>query len=205
MSNIFDIQQRHLQLLERLEDIIADTNFEDADLQDVAAETIKALEINEQEAKDKIKAYYYFIKMKEGEINLIDDEVKRLKEKKESKEKLIDRLKGYVDQALRMFGERGDKGNYKLKLDNLSVWNVFHKPVILDDNFFRKEYGLFTIKQKFDAEHIDKVTKILEESGIELEEVLYEVNKTKVKNDLNDGVEIPGARIDKDASYVRFK
>ena len=201
MSNLFSINEKYLNLLNQLEDIIE--TAED-DIEVVAAEEIKALEITEQEAKDKIEAYYYIIKQKEGEIDLLKDEQQRLKDKVETKNNLISRLKKNVDQALRLYGTKTPKGNYKLQTDKLSVWNVFNKPVVFKDDFYNVNYMRFKLKTNLSDTEKHEIERTLTYLGIK-PEFIPEVDKVKLKEDLKNGKPIPGARIDEDAAYVRFK
>jgi len=204
MANLFDISNKYYSLLKKLEDTI-ELMEEDEVLEDVAEDTIKQLDITETEAKDKIEAYYYFIKQKEADIELLKDEQKRLADKTKSKENLIARLKDRVNEALKLFGEQTPKGNYKLKTDKLSVWNVFHKPVQLDEGFYNENYMNFKIKRSFNHEEVtglvEYMTKI---KGVAIE--LDSIPNTKlIKEHLNSNKEISGATIDTNASYVRFK
>ena len=203
MTNLFDISNKHLQLLKELEDII-DTINEDEELEVVAENTLKDLEINEQELKDKIEAYYYFIKQQEGNIQLLKDEQERLSNKAKAKENLIKRLKKSVDDALRTFGTKTDKGNYKLKTDKLSVWNVFHKPVVLDDDFYHKDYMNFKVKRSFNHDEMVLLTEFMQNKGVAIDLDTLP-NSKAIKQALQSNEDIPGARLDMNASYVRFK
>ncbi|KAF5080343.1 Siphovirus Gp157 [anaerobic digester metagenome] len=199
MSNIFNISLERLQLIEQLEDAM---NAVEADENEInEGELIKALEINEAELHDKIKSYYYVIKMKEGEIKLAEDEIKRLQQAKQTKENLIDRLKDSVNEALKMWGTKTDAGGYKMKVGDLSVWNVFHKPVRLSDDFSDTKYAKYTIKDRLTKEEIEAIKKAV----VKPIETDISFDKTKIKYDLQSGIEIKGATIDNDASYVRFK
>lgn len=194
MSSLFNITQKHLELLNALEDSIMENDVPDDDI-------VAQLNISETEAKDKIMSYYYFIRHKEADINLIDEEIKRLKDLKETKENLIKRLKDNVNIALQAFGERTDKGNYKMDLGTVKVWNVFHKPLIVNDEFCDRRFILSKIKDKFDDDHLVLITEAV---GDQIE-TIEEVDKTALKNYLLDGKDISNAYIDKQASYVRFK
>lgn len=199
MSNIFNISLERLKLIEQLEDAMNAVEANENEIND--GELIKALEINETELHDKIKSYYYVIKMKEAEIKLADDEIKRIQQIKKTKENLIDRLKDSVNKALKMWGTKTDAGGYKMKVGDLSVWNVFHKPVKLSDDFNNITYAKYTIKDKLTKEEVEAIKKAVGKP-IEID---ISFDKTKIKSDLQSGIEIKGATIDNDASYVRFK
>lgn len=203
MANLFDISNKYFTLLSTLEDTI-ETLEEDQDIEEVAENTIKHLEITREEANDKIEAYYYFIKQKEGDIQLLKDQQQRLADKVKNKENLIARLKNRVDNALRLFGEQTEKGNYKLKTNNLSVWNVFHKPVLLADDFYHKNYMNFKIKKSFNYNEITEIIEYMRKKDVTID-LDSTPNMKQIKEELKANVEIPGAKIDTNASYVRFK
>jgi hypothetical protein len=201
MSSLYNIIEEHLQLLNNLENVIADTDFEVNTLEDVAKEELSALEINREELNQKIKSYYYFTKQKEGEIAVINDELNRLANLRKTKENVIQALKDRVDIALKIFGEKTDKGNFKLKCDNLSVWNVHTKPLILEEGFEKDEYGKYVCSLDLTKEQVKELQAI---HG-DLVKVDYRPDKKLIKLLLEEGKQIEGAEIDKNASYVRFK
>ena len=200
MSNLFNITERYLTLLNDLEDSIMENDVPDDDI-------VEALNITEKEAKDKIRAYYYFIKQKQAESQLIDDEVERLKSLKESKENVVDRLKQRVNEALKLFGESGKSGNQKMDLGDLKLWNVYNKPVVVDDEFNNPKYCRYSISLNgLTAE----VAKVLEAKAQEYfvdttDRVKSTPDKKALKEVLTQGVEVDGARIDTTASFIVFK
>ena len=201
MASLFEISDNYMYLLKVLEDLMTETEGE---ITEDAEAALKSLEATEKDAKDKIEAYYYFIVEKQGANSLIDDEINRLQLKKQANEKLIERLKKYTNTALELFGEVGKTGNRKIKTDKLSVWNVYHKPLILEDDFYNEEYMNFNIKKNFNADEIKGIKEYLNQKGIEIE-LNSSPKRTEIKEALIAGKEIKDARIDNTASYVRFK
>lgn len=201
MSNLFSINERYLALTNMLEDVI-DSLEEDENIEQAGEDIIEGLKVTREEAKEKLEAYYYIIKQKEGEIELLKDEQQRLGDKIKTKGNLIDRLKKSVDDALRLYGERTKSGGYKLKTDRLSIWNVFHKPVVVSEDFNNKHYMKFRIKGRVSDGTRQEIIETFPDEPIDFQP---ELDKVSLKNDLKDGKEIPGARLDKDAAYVRFK
>lgn len=200
MSNLFNIAERYLTLLNALEDSIMENDVPDNDI-------VEQLNITEQEAKDKIKAYYYFIKHKEADCKLIDDEVERLKDLKQNKENVIQRLKDRVNEALKAFGETGKSGNQKMDLGDLKLYNVYHKPVIVDEDFNNPKYCKYSINLNGLT---PEVARILEEKAQDYfidttDRVKFSPDKKALKDILTQGVEVDGARIDTTASYIVFK
>lgn len=91
MSNIFEINERYLQVL----DI-----WDDADPQ-LIQDTLDSIESEMHEKVDNI------IKIKrsvDGDVDVIDAEIKRLQKMKKQKENLSDKLKGYLAIMLEQRG-----------------------------------------------------------------------------------------------------
>lgn len=195
MSSLFNITQEHLNLLNQLEDSIMENDIPDDGV-------VEQLNINEGEAKDKIRSYYYFIKQKEAEITMANDEVDRLKLAIQKRENLIKRLRDTVNTALEVFGEKGKTGNYKINCGDLSVWNVYTKPVVLNEEFEDPNYGEYKIEGKVNEEIKDRLEAEYDNENIKFN---YAPDKRAIKEVLLGNVQIEGASIDYQASYVRFK
>lgn len=125
MSNIFQISQDLLAVFQELED-------NGGELTD---ELEAKLTVSQADFKTKIKSYTDVIKYTEGDIKLIDEEISRLKELKESKKKAIARLEKIVIWAIGMFGETNKSGNKFVDFvtGKVSVRNT--EKVEIDDEF----------------------------------------------------------------------
>ena len=125
MSNIFQISQDLLDVYQELED-------NGGELTD---ELEAKLTVSQTDFKTKIKSYTDVIKYTEGDIKLIDEEISRLKELKESKKKAIARLEKIVIWAIGMFGEANKSGNKFVDFGTgkVSVRNT--EKVEVDDEF----------------------------------------------------------------------
>jgi hypothetical protein len=194
MSNLFEISKKHYDLLIRLEDEIMEFDAPEQD-------TIDELNITEAELHAKIEAYYYFIKSREGEIKIIEDEVKRLNDKIKIKETVIERLNKSVIKTLELLGNDTKSGGKQIKTDKLTVWNVYHKPLIVDNTFNDTRFMNYSIKDKFDKDKVEEIELFLNKKL----DTNVSIDKTKLKEAINSGEEFDDARINKDASYVRFK
>lgn len=198
MSNLFNIQEKYLMLMSQIEELEGE----------LTPEVEEQLNINREELEEKLKAYYYIIKTKEGEIQLAKDEIDRLRQVMESKSNLIQKLKSKVNDALKLFGEQGKSGNFKLKLENLSIYNVYNKPVIVEDSFSDSRYYNYSIDHKLNKDQVNKLKDaFLEATGLDIVAASsVTVDKKKLKSDLEvTEDEIKGARIDYSASYVVFR
>lgn len=125
MSNIFQISQDLLAVFQELED-------NGGELTD---ELEAKLTVSQADFKTKIKSYTDVIKYTEGDIKLIDEEISRLKELKESKKKAIARLEKIVIWVIGMFGEANKSGNKFVDFGTgkVSVRNT--EKVEVDDEF----------------------------------------------------------------------
>lgn len=101
MSNIFQISQDLLDVFQELEE-------NGGELTD---ELEAKLTVSQTDFKTKLKGYTDIIKNTEGDVKLIDEEISRLKELKESKKKAIARLEKIIIWAIGMFGEANKSGN----------------------------------------------------------------------------------------------
>ena len=139
--NIFEISQELQSVVDELEE-------NGGELTD---ELEAKLTVSQSDFKAKIKSYGEVIKNIEGDIKLIDEEVARLKEFKESKKKTIDRMTSIIVWAIDMFGETTktggkfvDYGTGKINVrntekvevntdvTNAAVKNMFHYLTTLD-------------------------------------------------------------------------
>lgn len=98
--NIWQISQELQSVIDELEENGGELT---EDLED-------RLTVSQTDFKTKVKSYSEVIKHIEGDIKLIDEEIARLKDLKESKKKTIDRLSKVIIWAVDMFGETTKSG-----------------------------------------------------------------------------------------------
>ena len=123
--NIFQISQDLLDVFQELEDNGGE----------LTEELEAKLTVSQADFKTKIKSYTDVIKYTEGDIKLIDEELSRLKELKDSKKKAIARLEKIIIWAIGMFGEANKTGNKFVDFGTgkVSVRNT--EKVEVDDEF----------------------------------------------------------------------
>jgi hypothetical protein len=92
MNTLFNITARAQQLARALEE------------DELTPELENELVINQQELQIKAENYAYAIKSLEGDVSIIDEEIKRLKGLKDAKINAIDRMKGAVVNAFQIYG-----------------------------------------------------------------------------------------------------
>lgn len=91
--NIYNIQSEYQQLVNQL--------IENGG--EITPELELALQINKDNFHSKSENYAYITKQFDGEIDIIDNEIKRLQQAKKSREKTIQRLKDTIELAMLTF------------------------------------------------------------------------------------------------------
>lgn len=100
MSNIFEIQENLISIFNQIEE-----NYGE-----ITPDLESNLAIAESEFKVKVKDYSDYIKTLDYDVAAIDIEIARLKDLKDRKNKLIDKLKSIVSQAIINFGSESKTG-----------------------------------------------------------------------------------------------
>jgi hypothetical protein len=70
---------------------------------EITPELELALQINKDNFHSKSENYAYITKHFDGEMDIIDNEIKRLQQAKRSREKTIERLKATIEMAMKTF------------------------------------------------------------------------------------------------------
>ena len=91
--NIFNIQSEYQQLVNQL--------IENGG--EITPEIELALQINKDNFHSKSENYGYITKQFDGEMDIIDNEIKRLQQAKKTREKTIERLKDTIELAMLTF------------------------------------------------------------------------------------------------------
>ena len=111
-KTLFDIEFEYLQLMNQIEEAEGEITDEIAD----------KLAITEEEFEHKFKQYFNVIKACEADINFISDRSKELSNKAKVKKNIISRLQEKQKEALRLFGNKTDKGGFKYDFTDLKTW-----------------------------------------------------------------------------------
>lgn len=126
MSNIFEISQEYLNIINEIENAEGEINEELAN----------RLTITEADFADKMNAYQRVIKSKEAAITLHKDEKARLDRNIESMNNTITRLKKVMTDALILMGDTGKSGNKTLRTDLYNFFTVDTTSVDVDALLF---------------------------------------------------------------------
>lgn len=178
MSNIFQISQDLLDVFQELED-------NGGELTD---ELEAKLTVSQADFKTKIKSYTDVIKHTEGDIKVIDKEIARLKDLKDSKKKAIARLEKVIIWAVGMFGEANKSGNKFVDFGTGKVSIRNTEKVEVNDEFAEDAVNKF-------MEQIREIAFTGELENNEIEDLIT------LPNDVIDGVT---ARISVDVPLKDF-
>ena len=124
MSNLFGIAQKYDYLVSQIEE-------NDGEITEEIAEE---LAIAESELEDKLRAYRQIIDAQKANIAYNKDEIKRLRDRNTSFDKIAGKLKSSVVDALHIFGQVGKSGNYSLKFPDFTVYTKESESVSLNEN-----------------------------------------------------------------------
>ena len=124
-KSIYNIESEYLALVESIEENGGEVN----------EEIQHALLINKEEMELKAAQYAFVVKDLLGDVDIIDTEIKRLSELKKVKNKIVDRLKSTVSEAMKLYGIE------KISLPSLKIFFKEAKSVsILDESIIPDEY-----------------------------------------------------------------
>lgn len=194
MSSLFNIQEKYLQLMNKIEELEGE----------ITPEIEKELAITEQDCEEKIKSYYGLIKDSEATIQIIKDEKERLSGLASTKETLIKNLKSNVLKACQLFGYDGKSGNKKIDYDTLKVYTVNKDKIEVDEEAFN-EFALQSLwkddKKGTEALEYTLSLKMTHEQArilisnsnnkITTDNFAVVINKTKIKEVIESGIEVP--------------
>lgn len=99
--NIFEIEQDLLSIFDEIEENGGE----------LTAELEEKLEVTQENFKNKVESYVNLIRIKEGELYTISQEINRLEALQDTKERLITRLQKIILQAVNKFGDTTSKGS----------------------------------------------------------------------------------------------
>ena len=154
MPSLFDLSTDYQQLY----DLIAEQEDEQV-LKDTLASINDAIE-------DKADGYVAVIKTLEGDNKAIDEEIKRLRQRKTSNQNGVKRLKESLQEVMEQTG----KEKFKTALNSYSIANNPPSVDITDESLIPKQYYIEQ-QPKLDKKELLKVVKDgLEIKGVELKQ-----------------------------------
>lgn len=204
MGNLFNIEEKYLSLMSQIEELEGE----------ITEELEQELSINKDELESKIKAYHYIILSKQTEALTIDDEIKRLQSLKKVKENIVKRLKKSILGAVNLFGYDGKSGNKKLDFDTISLYTKNSTAVEVNEDLFIKnaidaideditedwEAFIYDVKMKLSIKEYEEFKEwIVNKMKFEMNPA---ISKTKIKELIEDGIEVRAAQIVTNQSVI---
>jgi len=139
---IYQIEKNYIQLAEEL----IDNGGE------LTPELSEALAITEEQLQNKAVAYSFVIKEMDGEVEIIENEIKRLQAMKKARENASERLKSNIKQAMQLFNIE------EIKTPLVKINFRKSKSVSVDDvNALPKEYKTVTVEETANKKEIKAV------------------------------------------------
>lgn len=120
-KGLFEIVQDYERIMFNIEE--NDGVIEDSELE--------ALEINQEELEEKLRAYKHIIDKNNSDIEYNKDEIDRLRSRNKTREESTKYLKKRITDALHIYGVRG-KTNFSLKYPDFTVYTKESKSVNVD-------------------------------------------------------------------------
>lgn len=191
VKSIFEINTDYIELADLLDELGGE----------LTPEIEERLKINREELEAKVKAYVHLIRVRESNITAVDNEIARLSLLKQTYENTIKKLKSVLLDTTKLHGYRGKSGNFKLDFDTVKLYTKDSKSTEIDDlEEIPEKYRKYSITGKLThAEHL----KIIEALSELKNRFIYEPDKTSIKDDINQSIEVPGAHIET-KSGIRF-
>lgn len=154
MSNLFELKGSYLQVY----DVIAEQEDEQI-LKDTLASINDAIE-------EKADGYVAVIKSLEADNHAIDEEIKRLRQRKTSNQNGVKRLKESLQEVMEQTG----KEKFKTSFNSYSIANNPPSLDVIDETLIPKQYYVEQ-KPKLDKKELLKAVKGgLELKGVELKQ-----------------------------------
>lgn len=153
-NNIFQIQKEYL-------DVINSILENDGEVSDSDYELLNSITT---QLEHKGKSYYYIIKQLKGDVDMIANEMERLRKMKQARENLIERLRTMLLNAMQLIGVE------KIKSDMVSISIRATTSVnVVDEEKVPSKY--VTWHRKIDKRMIsDDIKNGVDVDGVQLEE-----------------------------------
>ena len=123
MANLYEIDN-HLQgLINEIEESGGE----------VSEETLKELEITQEELNKKLTAYCQVIQVYKNKVEAAKSEKKRINDLQNVRKNVIERIKNYMLDAVQRYGYNGKSGNKVVELDNFKIYTTNKKSITIDE------------------------------------------------------------------------
>lgn len=123
MANLYDIDN-HLQSL--INDIEENGG-------EVSEETLKELEVTQEELNKKLTSYCQVIQIYKNKVEEAKSEKKRINDLQNARKNVIERMKNYMLDAVQKYGYDGKSGNKVVELDTFKIYTTNKKSIVINE------------------------------------------------------------------------
>ena len=100
---------------------------------EVSEETLKELEIAQEELNNKLTSYCQVIQVYKNKVEAAKSEKKRINDLQNVRKNVIERIKNYMLDAVQRYGYDGKSGNKVVELDNFKIYTTNKKSITIDE------------------------------------------------------------------------
>lgn len=158
--NLYELTKLEVEMMESLEEKV---DIYDEETGEIIEENFDIIENVEK----KVEGYYKIIRNFQGDVESIDNEIKRLKELKDSKNKKVDRL----SKAMHNYMVATDKKKIELSIGSFNITKS-KKVIITNEDLIPEDFKVYTEVLKISKSDIKKALKTGEVAGAVIEECL---------------------------------
>lgn len=123
MANLYEIDN-HLQY------IISEIEENGGEVSD---ETLKELEITQEELTKKLTSYCQVIQVYKNKVEAAKAEKKRINDLQNVRKNVIERIKNYMLDAVQRYGHDGKSENKIVELDTFKIYTTNKKAIAIDE------------------------------------------------------------------------
>lgn len=212
LRNVFAIASEYLDAIDELE-----TYFqENPDSDEVPEHLFERLSINKNEAIDRLSSYKDVIRYLQADIEIVEEKIDDLQQLVKAKKSSIDRLKGLMGVAIRLFGTPTPSGGAQFKT-NFGNYSWIKKRVVeVNDDLLPSDYKAFDFQLKgLTADELREFKRIFTDAVAKAAvppkwytATIFDLKGRAIKDYIKDKLEagevIPGAKLKEDNGYVRY-
>lgn len=100
---------------------------------EVSEETLKELEITQEELNKKLTSYCQVIQVYKNKLEAAKTEKKRINDLQNVRKNVIERMKNYMLDAVQKYGYDGRSGNKIVELDTFKIYTTNKKSIVIDE------------------------------------------------------------------------
>lgn len=209
-QSIFDISEEYMRIAAEMQ-----AHFQETDSDELPEELYDRLVVNRGEMEVKLTNYRYLIDEWKGYQQILKDKIESLSAKIHGYQRSIDRLESFMAQAIELYGEPVTKkgeptGSYRFKGIEFTITKIHTNPVVIEDETqLPDEYKRFSIVlDGLDKDQADIARQYLRHAPVGINEKIgaekTTIYKSTIKEAMQNGQDVPGAKIDTAKHYLKY-